>query len=414
MKVFFRATFSFLLASILTCLPTSAQDNGIDANNSHVTSASADSTDCSNAIVSLLTCQPGNETYSLYGHTALRYYDPSKGMDYAINYGVFDFNKPFFTLRFVFGLTDYEMGISSFKEFCLIYDYLGRGVTEQVLNLTAKEKEQIFKAIEENFKPENRVYRYNYFYNNCTTKARDIICSNIDGKVVYKKPLSGMTFRELIHKYTNGHPWAELGNDLLLGIGSDQVTNRNEQQFLPYYLLDDLNSAVIINNEGKTRQFVLSEREVVSYRPSIIESGFPLSPIACASVIFAIILCFCIVDLVTHRISIIFDIILMALIGITGTVLCLMLFSQHPTVRLNIQMLLFNPLPLFFIRNVFKTAKNNKSSIWWPLSIAMNTIFLILALTIQCCNIAVIILSIGILIRSVSHVVQKQCLPYQK
>ena len=107
--------------------------------------------------ISLLTCSPHDEIYSLYGHTAIRYQDHSSGADYAINYGVFSFHKPYFVLRFVFGLTDYEMGVQYFDDFCREYIYYGASVTQQTLNLTDNEKKKITDALLKNYLPENRI-----------------------------------------------------------------------------------------------------------------------------------------------------------------------------------------------------------------------------------------------------------------
>ena len=122
--------------------------------------------------VGFITCGPGPEVYSLYGHTALHFKDTSRGTDVAVNWGMFSFSKPNFVLRFVFGLTDYEIGIQDFSYFCEAYRYEHRWVKEQQLDLTPREKLLIAEAIEENYRPENREYRYNYFYDNCTTRAR--------------------------------------------------------------------------------------------------------------------------------------------------------------------------------------------------------------------------------------------------
>ena len=135
--------------------------------------------------ISLLTCGPRQQVYSLYGHTAIRFQDKQTGRDIAINYGVFSFDQPFFVLRFVFGLTDYEMGIAPFDIFEWEYDPTGCGVRQQVLNLTAQEKMAIAQAVDRNMEPQNRVYRYNFFYDNCTTRARDIIANNLNGRIVY-------------------------------------------------------------------------------------------------------------------------------------------------------------------------------------------------------------------------------------
>ena len=151
--------------------------------------------------ISLLTCGPRPNVYSLYGHTAIRYRNVTRGEDLAINYGMFSFGKPFFVLRFVFGLTDYEMGIEYFDDFISHYAPTGCGVRQQKLNLTAHEKAVITAAIDENYRPENRVYRYNYFFENCTTRARDMIVNHIDGNVEYKGQVDpSLSFRKLIHQ----------------------------------------------------------------------------------------------------------------------------------------------------------------------------------------------------------------------
>ena len=156
--------------------------------------------------VSLLTCGPGNEVYSLFGHTAIRVCQPSRGLDIVVNYGMFSFKQKYFIPRFVLGLTDYQMGITTFDDFKAEYEYEQRWVFEQTLNLTSKEKSALLQAIDRNYKPENVTYRYNFFYNNCTTKARDLIAANIDGKIKYNSATSEYpSFRELCHSKTSSH-----------------------------------------------------------------------------------------------------------------------------------------------------------------------------------------------------------------
>ena len=199
--------------------------------------------------VSLLTCGPGNEVYSLFGHTAIRVCQPSRGMDIVVNYGMFSFKQKYFILRFVLGLTDYQMGITTFDDFKAEYEYEQRWVFEQTLNLTSKEKSALLQAIDRNYKPENVTYRYNFFYNNCTTKARDLIAANIDGKIKYNSATSEYpSFRELCHSKTFNNRWSQFGNDLLLGIQADLPTNISEQQFLPENLEHDFSNATIETN----------------------------------------------------------------------------------------------------------------------------------------------------------------------
>ena len=170
----FKDFFITICLVVLSSLTTYAQ--------TQVTNESARQTAADDITISLLTCSPGSQVWSLYGHTAIRFQDPAHDVDLAINYGMFNFNQKNFIARFVFGITDYEMGIEPFAFFLQEYARNGRGVIGQRLNLTTKEKEAIADALNNNYKPANRVYRYNYFYDNCTTRARDILVNNIDGQ----------------------------------------------------------------------------------------------------------------------------------------------------------------------------------------------------------------------------------------
>lgn len=316
--------------------------------------------------ISLLTCSPHDEVYSLYGHSAIRFQDKKQGLDLAVNYGVFSFKKPYFVLRFVFGLTDYEMGIQNFEDFCMEYRYYGAKVTEQVLNLTPEEKLAVYETLQKNSLPENRVYRYNYFYNNCTTKARDVLLSNIRGKVVFNNKVdAGMSFRKLIHKYNGDHPWARFGNDLLLGIKADARTTREEQEFLPANLMDDFSHAVILR--GKTSVPLVKETHTVvdAISQNAENTGFCPTPMMCFVLLFILSLAVSIAERMTKKTFWLYDTIIVFLCGIAGLILLAMVFSKHPTVSLNLQIMLLNPLFLygayFLLRNRKDTAKYKKA-----------------------------------------------------
>ena len=315
--------------------------------------------------ISLLTCMPRPYVYSLYGHTAIRYENLTQGIDIAINYGIFSFSKPYFVLRFVFGLTDYEMGIEYFEDFKGQYERSGCGVIQQTLNLTDKEKAAIAKAIDKNYLPENRVYRYNYFYDNCTTRARDIILDNINGKVVFENEANPYpSFRELIHQYNERHRWARFGNDLLLGVKADCPTTFGEQQFLPKNLSKDINAAVIYDKDGSKRKFVESETWIL---PATNDSGsdsFPFSPIVCLGVLAALVVAITTIEAMRKANYWFTDTIMMFLTGACGLILFAMIFSQHPTVSLNLQILLLNPLNLVFLWSASKKIKKGQPCKW--------------------------------------------------
>ena len=328
--------------------------------------------------VSLLTCGPGNEVYSLFGHTAIRVCQPSRKMDIVVNYGMFSFKQKYFIPRFVLGLTDYQMGITTFDDFKAEYEYEQRWVFEQTLNLTSKEKSALLQAIDRNYKPENVTYRYNFFYNNCTTKARDLIAANIDGKIKYNSATSEYpSFRELCHSKTFNNRWSQFGNDLLLGIQADLPTNISEQQFLPENLehdfslatieanTDEANNAAIGANNASPRKLVSHEEYIIPkyVAASAVPDSLP-SPRALAIVIAIIIIGVSLIEYFWSKNLWLTDAILMPAIGLAGMILFVMIFSKHPTVNINFQILILNPIALFMaIPMVTKQRKGMLT--WW-------------------------------------------------
>lgn len=309
--------------------------------------------------ISLLTCSPHEAIYSLYGHTAIRINDQRNGEDLAVNYGLFSFEKPHFVLRFLFGLTDYEMGIEPFEAFCRQYRYYGSSVTQQVLNLTNEEKWNIVKAVNINYMPENSVYRYNYFYDNCTTRAVDMLTTHLaDAHVVFEgEQQKYPSFREMVHGCLPHHPWNRFGNDMLLGVKADCKTTLREHQFLPANAMDDFRHAMIVGQDGSNRPLVLREEIVVPEGAQDVWKDFPLSPKDVFLIVLAITVLITLLEAYTKKVLWGYDALLMILCGLAGIVLFLMLFSQHPTVRVNLLLLLLNPLPLFFIWRMIGRAR---------------------------------------------------------
>ena len=323
--------------------------------------------------ISLLTCSPHEEIYSLYGHTALRWHDLSKGDDIAFNWGVFDFHKPYFVLRFVFGLTDYELGAYPYHLFLQEYKEYGSSITEQVLNLTTEEKLAIKQALVDNLQPENKVYRYNYFYDNCSLRPRDIIERCVAGKVEYApRDDYAPTYREMVRSCTRNHPWGTFGNDMLLGLRADQTTDMRQQEFLPENLMYDIDRASIYAN-GEYRPLVKERRIALQSGVQIIEQDFPLTPIECACLLLILSIIIAMMEWKRRKTFKYWDAILMTVQGLAGCVLFVMIFSQHPTTSLNLQLLLLNPLPLFFIPAVLRRRETR----WWTIFAIMIVLFTI-------------------------------------
>ncbi len=308
--------------------------------------------------ISLLTCSPGKEVWAQYGHTAIRYYDKESGEDLAINYGIFSLDQTYFIPRFVLGMTDYRMGVQPMDMFLAQYSYEGRGVVEQVLNLSAEDKEVIYKALQENMKPENVVYRYNYFFDNCTTRARDMLVNHLHGKVVYPPAEEDATFRSMIHKWNNKYEWSQFGEDLLLGVNADRKTTKSEQQFLPENLRSDFDKA---KYNGKP--LVKETNVLLDAETEVVEPVFPLSPLSVALIFAVISLVMMLFSYRRQQVYWAWDLALMLTSGLMGIIFFVMIFSQHPCVSLNFILLFFNPLPLFFLYSTIK----KKKVIWWKI-----------------------------------------------
>lgn len=313
--------------------------------------------------ISLLTCTPGTESWAQYGHTAIRYNDIANKNDLAINYGLFSFDQPYFMPRFVLGKTDYKVGLSTTDDMLLAYSYEGRGVFEQVLDLTREEKYQIYLALKKNLLPENVVYRYNFFYDNCTTRAQHILLDHLNGKIkcLPEKSKVLYSYREMIHKWNKEDVWVQLGEDMLLGVTADvPVKTKQQELFLP----DNLRKYIgrIVHN-GKS---LVKRESYLVQPPQFIESKTSLISPMQVAVIFAIIATLILFYEYNWKKTLWFwDIMLMVASGIIGILLFIMIFSSHPCVSINMIIFLFNPLALFLIPSVIKSIRHKQLHWWW-------------------------------------------------
>lgn len=355
--------------------------------------------------VSLMTCAPGTEIYALFGHTALRYEDMARGEDWVFNYGMFSFNTPHFIYRFVKGETDYELGVTPYSYFEGSYAMRGSSVYQQTLNLTMAEKQKLRRLLEENYQPENRVYRYNFFYDNCTTRARDIIEECIEGKVVYPDGKEGLSFRDIVHQYTKGHEWDELGIDMCLGSEADEPVDARKQMFAPFYMLEAAGKATIVAGDS-VRPFVLQEKKVVDVEPEGGEGGFPLSPLVCVFVLMGAVCLVGWIQLKVKKVIWIWDLFLFGVQGLAGCVIAfLVCFSTHPTVGSNWLILLLNPIPLIYLPVMVYSAIKGKKDLYHLINIVYLTLFImIMPFVQQKFNATVLPLALCLLLCSASHV----------
>jgi hypothetical protein len=193
--------------------------------------------------ISMFTCDPGEELYSTFGHTAVRIKNPSQRIDYVFNYGTFDFKTQGFYLKFLRGILPYRLVVEDISSFLNEYHYFNRGVREQVLDINDSEKEKIWLFLQENLKPENVEYPYDFFFDNCSTRVRDLLLRHIDtdeSADLLLKNEGAYSFRQMLHQYLASSPWTRLGIDLIIGKKADRIATISEQMFLPDYLHDNI------------------------------------------------------------------------------------------------------------------------------------------------------------------------------
>lgn len=197
----------------------------------------ADNVNCNGIRVSLLTCSSGGELYTAYGHSAIRVTDANLGLDVVFNYGTFDFDTPFFYLNFLNGTLDYMLSTSNYDRFLHSYQRERRGVVENELILSNSQRELIERLLIENLSPENRFYRYDFFFDNCATRIRDIVfkTTRIDKSPFCK--VDSVSFRDCLHEKVGPDEWSGFGIDLILGVRADAKTSLYDKAMLPDNLL---------------------------------------------------------------------------------------------------------------------------------------------------------------------------------
>ncbi|GAF02386.1 lipoprotein N-acyltransferase Lnb domain-containing protein [Saccharicrinis fermentans] len=283
--------------------------------------------------ISVLTCAQGDELYSAFGHSALRVYDAENNMDLVFNYGTFDFNTPNFYLKFANGKLDYILSVSQFKRFLAAYFKENRSVKEQVLNLSLEDKQSVFDALMENYRPENRYYKYDFFFDNCATRIVDIIGDHIDGEIVFENnSAQEVSFRTYLHHYLSYSPWIETGLNLLLGLPADKIATRKESTFLPDFLLQAFDHAVI-KSDSATSALVIEKRELLSLNtPSSLHKTF-YTPMFICSVILLVVLVLSFV--LNSNILVYLDRFLFFITGLVGILVAYLWFVTDHSVPAN-------------------------------------------------------------------------------
>ena len=247
-------------------------------------------------------------------------------------------------------------------------------------NLTQAEANRLFALLVINCQPENKTYRYNLLTNNCTTKARDQIEAAVDGTVVYLEKSYHATCRQQLRRYTKDYPWNQQGNDILLGAACDTVMSARTEMFLPEELMGYFAHAQIYDEINNRRPLVSNTTVLLEANPARRpqSADFPLSPLAMGLLLLGVGLLVMLLEYALRRMVWGVDIIVMTIQGLAGLLLCFMaLFSQHPMLSCNWQLVLLNPIPLLSMPWVVKCAIRRKICLYHYLNFLLLVLFIV-------------------------------------
>ncbi|MBL7846462.1 MAG: DUF4105 domain-containing protein [Cyclobacteriaceae bacterium] len=303
------------------------------------------------AEISVITCGPGaDELYSAFGHSAIRIQDPANNINYAYNYGVFDFDQPNFYLNYTKGLLLFKLGVYAYPDFVKSYVYYNRWVTEQVLDLSPQQKQKIFDFLEWNALPENETYRYDYFYNNCANKVRDVFVEQLGDSIQFDGSYvtTHYSLRDLTDIYLVDQPWGDLGIDICLGLPIDKKATPYEYMYLPDYVLSGFDHATISRN-GQAVPIVKQKISVFVNKPREVTPA-PVHPWTIFGGFLFLTILLSLYDAWRKRVSLWFDVILFVIVGAVGVLLLLLwTATDHAAAANNFNLVWALPTNLFIL-----------------------------------------------------------------
>ncbi|WP_341225003.1 DUF4105 domain-containing protein [uncultured Arcticibacterium sp.] len=312
--------------------------------------------------ISLLTIAPGHELFSFAGHTAIRVKDTKTGIDINFNYGVFDFRTEGFYLKFLKGTLPYQIGAYNFQQETPYWFQENRTVTQQVLNLSLSQKQRMFDFLMNNYQPENREYRYKFFYDNCSTRVRDVLEFACGDSLTFSQTLNAdKSYRDWLDIYNrkSNNDWTEFGMNLALGLPADEVTGANGAMYIPDNLMAAFDSAKVVKN-GKIESLV--KRKTDLNNDSIDHKSLLIKPFILFCILFLIIAYFTFLEYQKKKWFLIIDKILFSITGIIGLFLLVLWFlTDHGVMNQNLNLLWAFPLMFPAVLFLNRTEGTQKS-----------------------------------------------------
>lgn len=343
------------------------------------------------AEISVLTVGPGTSLNDAFGHSAFRIKDHQKGLDVVYGYGEYDFDAPNFYLKFAQGKLNYLINKTKFNRFQQIYTYFNRSIKEQVLNLNQAEKQKLYNYLINNYKPENRRYLYEFFYDNCATKIKDVSNIALNNTITFNTPedYQDATFRTLIQNNLNRNSWGSLGIDLALGSVIDRKASPEHHMFLPENIYKFFEKATI-KNTGES--LVKGSAVIYSKKETKTTSNFLLSPLFILGIIGLFIIYITYNDYKKNKRTKWLDVTLFAITGLIGVMILLLWFAtDHTGTHQNYNLLWAFALNILMIGQLLKT----KASAWFVKYIKL--LIILLCLLVLHWTIGVQVYAIGLI-----------------
>ena len=303
--------------------------------------------------ISLLTCGPGDELYSTFGHSAMRVVNAETGSDTVYNFGMFNFADPNFYVKFVRGDLDYYLALQRFDYFLMEYVSEDRYVYEQVLDLTDEQAEAVVNELNCRYLPENRTYKYKFIQRNCTTELRDIIVDFSDPEESFLLREDIETWRYYLNACVQDKLWARIGINIVLGSKVDRKINNFEKMWLPELLYDGLPDITRIGDDGESKgivaQTVVLNSNDRSHGGGWLKNNYHYLLFGFVALLLVFL---------NSRIA---DSIYFFLLGVLGLlVIFLMFYSTHMEFQANYNLLWCNPL--WILSGIFILRKKPKAT----------------------------------------------------
>jgi hypothetical protein len=350
----------------------------------------------------LLTCLPGGDVTTIYGHSAIRILNTSDGLDSVFSWGVYDFSAPNFAWKFAKGRLKYRIDGDSYSRFLQEYFLEQRSVISQKINLTNEEKKLLILMINNNMKPENKFYLYNFFYDNCSSRVRDIIEKTIGERLLYPKDYikDQPSFRGMINKAQKPMPWYTFGTDLLIGLSGDKKAEFRDQMFLPEDLMKNL-SLTMIKLSNTMIPLLQKPITILDFEPTNMTYKIFFSPLFMFGILFTIILILSflnrwqkIIDFTDKLLFFVFSVLSILMVFFN-------FFTDHRAMKMNLNIIWLNP---FLIVALIALFTKNKNPLWFKIVFLTSSGFLLsFAILPQSINIAFIPLILTLIIRSLAR-----------